>query len=88
MARNNLGYIFNLYAQYDFGKYPKQYLNYEAFEKGFELIIKFCSLNQIKSIGMPFQIGCDRARGDWYVVSRMIDAAFAGSGIQVSLYKI
>ena len=88
VARNNLGYIFNLYAQYDFGPPPKQYFNYEAFEKGLALIKKYCELNNIKSIGMPHKIGSDRAGGDWYVVSKMIDHTFEDSEIKVKIYKL
>jgi O-acetyl-ADP-ribose deacetylase (regulator of RNase III) len=88
VARNNLGYIFNLYGQFDYGPLPKQYLNYEAFEKGLELIKKYCELNDIKSIGFPNRCGCDRAGGDWYIVSKMIDSAFENSEIEVKIYKL
>lgn len=88
VARNNLGYIFNLYGQFDFGKYPKQYLVYEAVEKGLALIKTFCVLNGIKSIGMPAGMGSGLAGGDRYIVHKLINECFGESDIVVKLYDI
>jgi O-acetyl-ADP-ribose deacetylase (regulator of RNase III) len=88
VTRNNLGYIFNLYGQFDFGRYPKQYLNYEAVEKGLALIKMFCTLNGIKTIGMPSGMGSGLAGGDKYIVHKLINECFEESEIVVKLYEI
>lgn len=86
-ARNNLGYVFNLYAQYDYGREPKQYFNYEAFDKGLNLLRKYCELENIKVIGLPSGIGSGLARGDKYAIHKFIKFVFEKSDITIKLYE-
>ncbi len=76
--------IFNLYAQFNFGREKRQ-LNYEAFYCGLEkirdLILK--DKKNKYTIGVPYKIGSDRAGGDWNVVLAMIHSVFDNSGIDV-----
>lgn len=76
--------IFNLYAQFNFGREKRQ-LNYEAFYSGMEKIRDLILSDKKHKyiIGVPYKIGSDRAGGDWNVVLAMIHSVFDNSGIDV-----
>lgn len=80
--------IFNLYAQFNFGREKRQ-LNYEAFYIGLEKIRDLILQDKKNKyiIGFPYKIGSDRAGGDWNVVLAMIHSVFDNSLIDVIICK-
>lgn len=72
--------IVNLYGQFNYGTNGKsnRYLNYAAL---FNAIINYVSIETIDltldkgnlKIGVPYLMGCDRAGGDWNIVSQFLD---------------
>ncbi len=71
--------IVNLHAQDYYGR-GKRHLNYGA------LAQCLSKVKAIKTIGIPYLIGCDRAGGDWEVVKEMID--FILKDYEVIYYKL
>ena len=72
--------VFNLNAQYNYGNDGRRHLNYEAFYKclndlrnEFGFIDKEFSDFSIDTLGIPYKMGCDRAGGNWNIVTAMID---------------
>lgn len=64
--------IFNVYGQYTFGT-KKVELQYNALKKAFQNIsLEYPNI----LMGFPYKIGCDRAGGDWKIVSKMIEDYF------------
>ena len=67
--------IVNLHAQAGYGS-GKRFVDYEAFcvclEKTKSLMKKY----DMKTIGFPKLIACDRAGGDWRIVLAMIEVIF------------
>lgn len=80
--------IANIYGQRDFGYDGKRYLDYEALYNGLEILKRYISELGYKSLGLPYNIGCCRAGGDWGVVSAMLDRIFLDAPITLNLYKI
>lgn len=68
-------HIYNLYQQYNYGRDSRK-LNYEAFYRALESAAKDCEAKKIKTILIPYKIGCNLAGGDWKIVYSMICAVF------------
>lgn len=82
-------YIFNLYAQFNYGREPgKCYLNYPAFKECLENMFDICREYGVRTVGMPYKIGSDRAGGDWARVKTIIEEVAADSLIKVVFYRI
>lgn len=69
-------YIANVYGQYRYGR-DKRYLNYEAIFNGMQAVKDH--FDPTFNIGIPYNMGCKNAGGDWRVVRAMMDALFANS---------
>lgn len=69
--------IINLHAQRFYGGDGRRYLDYEALYKclgeAYEIVKE---KNPKALVGIPYLMGCDRAGGDWKIVSAMISAVF------------
>lgn len=61
--------------------------NYEAFADALARLHTAMNNRGLKSVAMPYLIGCGLAKGNWNVVAAMIDAEFDNSDIDVVLYK-
>lgn len=68
----DLSVVVNMYAQYNFGG-DQRNLDYTAFEM---CIKKVANQFSDQIIAYPFLMGCDRAGGDWEIVSKIIHAHF------------
>lgn len=75
--------IFNLHSQLNFG-YGKRQLNYGAFAAALGLMLDGLVVGDI--VGFPYKIGCDRAGGDWEIVSEMIEYYFRDN--EVKIYQL
>jgi len=79
--------IFNIYGQYNFGYDGKQYLEYDMFRKGLEGVRNYMIINGIKTLGLPYNIGCARAGGKWEEVYKIIEETFNKTTLQINIYK-
>jgi hypothetical protein len=68
--------VANVYGQYRYGR-DKRYLNYEAIFNGMQAVKDY--FNPDLNIGIPHNMGCKNAGGDWRVVRAMMDAIFLNS---------
>lgn len=68
------GNVVNLHAQEFYGIDGNRYLNYEALITALEQTNKCLSkFPRETKIAIPYLMGCDRAGGDWDIVSTMVD---------------
>ena len=83
---NERKYIANIFGQDDYrGKGPKT--NYKALKKALEeLQYKMIELN-LKTLSIPYLIGCGLGGGDWNVVEQIINDIFGGSSITCYICK-
>lgn len=65
--------VVNLYTQYDYGT-DKVNVDYDAVRRGFKLVKQHYSG---KRIGFP-KLGAGLARGDWTIISKIIDEELDG----------
>lgn len=75
----HIGYIVNLYSQFDFSS-EKRCTNYEAFATGLETLrnlMKAKNPNKKFILAIPYRIGCSRGGGDWRIVRMIIESVFA-----------
>lgn len=79
-------YVFNLYQQTLYGKFDRN-LDYDAFYNSLYSAKNKMEQLKLTKIAMPYNIGCDRAKGDWRIVSKMIDVIFENSNIDVEICK-
>jgi len=75
-------FVYNLYGQYYYGKDSRK-LNYESIYTAMEGMRKDCVGKPIKSIGLPKNMGCALAGGDWNVVNAMIHSIFDDAPFEV-----
>lgn len=79
--------IINSYTQNNYGR-DKRYVNYEAFYKSFEDIEKYlrdkCENEKRKiTLGVPKNISCFRAGGEWSIIWAMLSYLFADSPVNL-----
>lgn len=79
--------VYNLHAQEFYGQ-GGRYLNYEALYICLEQMKCHLSISKIKRVGIPYNMGCDRAGGNWNVVESMINAVFKNSDISFFAMKL
>jgi O-acetyl-ADP-ribose deacetylase (regulator of RNase III) len=81
--------VCNLHAQEFYGTDGRRYLDYEALYKCLEKMKKELTRVKLNTLGVPYNMGCDRAGGDWRVVEAMLDSVFdEASGIKVFSVKL
>ena len=81
-------FVFNMNAQ-DLYESGLRHLNYEALYKTLCVVKNLMLFNNLKTLGVPYNMGSDRAGGDWNVVVAMIDSVFdTSSGISVYSSKL
>ena len=85
--------VINLFAQNNYGYDKKRYLHYGAITESLSVIpthpiIKIALIKNKKqiTIGVPMLMGCDRAGGDWQVVSEMLQGL--PRFINIIIYKL
>jgi O-acetyl-ADP-ribose deacetylase (regulator of RNase III) len=72
----NLLYIVNLYGQFKFGV-DERHTSYDALADGFRRVRKWAIEQKIKTLSVPFRLGCNRAGGDWSVVRSILNSVYA-----------
>lgn len=78
--------IYNLYGQYVPGAGIRQ-LNYEAFYTATESAHKDILSKNLKTVSVPYNIGCDRAGGSWTVVNAILTDIFEKSPVKLKICK-
>ncbi|MDY2630094.1 MAG: hypothetical protein SOV85_01885 [Clostridium sp.] len=90
MKNNNLGetllveidndlYIANLFAQFSYGRGSRIYTDYEMFKECLERLKNTIDNNEkLKDLPIyfPYKIGCGLGKGDWNVISNLIEKRF------------
>lgn len=81
----------NLYGQYRYGT-NRIHTNYDALKKALnnfvEYAISHCINKENMKIGLPYNIGCGLAGGDWTIVKGIIEQASATHNVDIYLYKL
>ena len=77
--------IYNLYGQYKFG--AGRQINYEALYQAIEAAKLHSSELLVKTIGVPYRMGCGLAGGNWGIVYAMLEAAFKDSSQDLYVCK-
>lgn len=71
--------VYNLHAQYQYGS-PTRDLDYGALGKCLYEMANELDLET--TVGFPYKMGSDRAKGDWDIVFEMIEFYFQGHDIK------
>lgn len=85
--------IFNLYCQDGIGGQDRQ-TNYAAMGKVLlhieHFLLGYINTQQFKNfkLGIPYNLGCGLANGDWKVVRPIIESVFAKSPIKVVICRL
>lgn len=78
--------VVNLYGQLKYGRGKRQ-LNYAALQNALsQWAYDHCQDYIV--IGIPYKIGCDRAGGDWEIVSEIFDFVFRNEDVKIVAYKL
>ena len=77
-------YIANIFGQLTYGTGLRT--NYKALVLGLEVVANFAKEHNL-SVAIPYKIGCGLAGGDWNKVNILIEGVFAGTGIEVLMYR-
>lgn len=77
-------FIVNIFGQNYYGT-DKRYTDYEALYSSIKLFRD--SLFEPKVIGFPYLMSCDRAGGNWNIVSVMIKELFHSTDHEIRIYK-
>lgn len=77
---DNNKYIFNLFAQEEYGRDGRRYTSYDA------LFNCFSELNRLargESVAIPKNIGCGLGGGDWDIVHKIIEKTMTDSDVYI-----
>ena len=77
-------YIANIFGQLTYGTGLRT--NYKALVLGLEVVANFAKEHNL-SVAIPYKIGCGLAGGDWNKVNILIEGVFAGTGLEVLMYR-
>ena len=77
-------YIANIFGQLTYGAGLRT--DYKALVSGLEVVANFAREHNL-SVAIPYKIGCGLAGGDWNEVSVLIEGVFAGSNLEVFMYR-
>lgn len=77
--------IVNLYGQFGYGV-GVQHTNYGALESALRSFLQ--TVNGTPKIGVPYNMGCGLAGGDWKVVESILDKVAKETGHKIHIYKL
>lgn len=84
----SIKYIINLYSQSGLGGKDRQ-TTYDAMVNGLTLLReRLTSRGLTMTVGIPFQLGCGLANGDWTIVRAIIESVFGKSTVPVIIYTL
>lgn len=83
-------FVFNMYSQFLYGR-DKRYTNYEAMAKALDsIVMTLCTegkYKDVKTVGIPYNMGCIRGGGNWNIVRTIVEETFNGSPFTVLICK-
>lgn len=79
--------IFNLFGQYRYGR-GKQHTELSALKGAMRKMDVICLLHDIKSVAVPYGIGCGLGGADWEDVYLLIKLIFEDSPILIKIYSL
>lgn len=79
-------FVINCYTQFDIDSRNRQ-TNYESFYRCMEGVRSFCIDNCIKSIAIPYGIGCGLGGADYRIIRMMIEVVFEDVNIDIMICK-
>lgn len=77
------GLVVNLHAQHLYGYDGSRYVNYEAIYETLRKTKDLMLEKNLKMLGVPYKMACDRAGGDWRIIESMLEVIFENTGIDV-----
>jgi O-acetyl-ADP-ribose deacetylase (regulator of RNase III) len=77
------GIVVNLHAQHLYGYDGSRFVNYEAIYATLMQTRDLMLDKDLKIVGVPYKMACDRAGGDWRIISAMLEVIFENTGIEV-----
>lgn len=86
-------YVINVFGEYSFAEsvcpFPNgRHTDYDALLTCFNKVKEYCNEHGINKLGMPKNLGCGLAGGNWYgVVYPMIEKIFDGDDITLYIYE-
>lgn len=80
-------YVINMFAQEGYGR-DKRYTDYIALHSCLVRVRHFMCQNNLKTLALPYGLGCGLAGGDWKLVYEIIRDVFTPSEITVYICKI
>ena len=80
-----IGYIFNIFAQENFGYDGECYTNYDALKMSLSQLVSYVPTWRV--IAIPYLMGCYRGGGDWNVVYSMIEEIFKDYDVLICEYN-
>lgn len=75
--------IVNLHAQNLYGYDGARFVDYEALYVSLTETRDLMLKHELRTLGVPYKMACDRAGGDWRIVESMLNVIFENSGIDV-----
>ena len=78
--------VVNLFAQDGYGT-DKRYTDYKALETCLYKLASYMTEHKMKTLALPYGLGCGLAGGDWKVVYEIIRDIFTPSEITVYICK-
>lgn len=80
-------HVFNLHAQQFYGT-DKRYLDYEGLYVSLERMRSCMKVSKARVLGVPYNMGCDRAGGHWAIVESMLNVVFEDCPILIISVKL
>ena len=79
--------VCNLFGQLQYGYDGKRYTSYDAVTQGLEKLRDFCIEKGVKSIAIPYNMGCGLGGGKWNIVWMIILETFNDTNMTVEIWK-
>lgn len=72
-------HIVNMFAQYEYGRLNQIYTDYNHFESCLrKMVVTIGCDENLKNLPIyfPYKIGCGLGKGDWNIISNLIEKSF------------
>jgi O-acetyl-ADP-ribose deacetylase (regulator of RNase III) len=85
LARTDSCFVANLFGQYDIGSGLQT--DYTALHRSLISLKEQMHHQGLNSVALPAKLGCGLAGGDWNIVQAIIQSAFTGSRINITIVE-
>jgi len=81
-------YVANIYGQYNVGRTEEKSKRLKWFNDALEMLCDWITKNDKRTLGLPFNIGCGLAGGDWESYLKIICVtSHKYKNISITIYK-